>query len=199
MAIQASYGDACEGEKVMFLFWAQVKDNSTLENWEMKLCERNVRHSEMKSEQLWILNPENTKISYVFYSSLFLFQALSGSLPFSNVYVHCSWLWWSRKQQSDLQNGQRSRNGSSQKNFLNKLMLFLKKEEMVTLSAAVIKFQHKICSRSQSNLHKNCVNILMWIFSPPPPPGLLFFISPSGRTFELDGTYLASPPGFIDE
>lgn len=26
-------------------------------------------------------NPENTKISYIFYSSLFLFQAFSGSLP----------------------------------------------------------------------------------------------------------------------
>ena len=35
-------------------------------------------------------------------------------------------------------------------------MLFLRKEEMVTLSAAVIKFQHKICSRSQSPTATNC-------------------------------------------
>lgn len=66
MAIQASYRDACEGEKVMFLFWAQVKDNSTLENWEMKLCERNLRHSEMKSEQLWILNPRTQRFLMYF-------------------------------------------------------------------------------------------------------------------------------------
>ena len=36
-------------------------------------------------------------------------------------------------------------------------MFFLKKEEMVTLSAAVIKFQHKICS-SSSNPRQPCVS-----------------------------------------